>query len=97
VYWRSLATRRMFGIGDDFAANRKRLLPGLNRFNEISGRHEETRTPDLYRVNQPLACDINNLTEHGSRLMCLKKKVRANSGYANVPGLCTTFRPKIRL
>jgi hypothetical protein len=23
----------------------------LSRFNKINGRHEETRTPDLYRVN----------------------------------------------
>src|SRR6476660_6487360 len=37
-----------------------RCLP--SRFNEINGRHEETRTPDLYRVNflfnnlKPFAC-----------------------------------------
>jgi hypothetical protein len=34
----------------------------LSGFNEIDGRHEETRTPDLYRVNQPLLNTFNNLT-----------------------------------
>ena len=29
----------------------------LSRFNKINGRHEETRTPDLYRVN----FEVNNL------------------------------------
>ena len=29
----------------------------LSRINKINGRHEETRTPDLYRVN----LEVNNL------------------------------------
>jgi len=29
---------------------------------ERNGRHEETRTPDLYRVNRPLLNTFNNLT-----------------------------------
>lgn len=75
--------------GEDLRACDSRFNVGLRRFNEMNGRHEETRTPDLYRVDQPLACDINNLTEHGSHPICLKRKVRANSGYAIVHGWCT--------
>jgi hypothetical protein len=34
----------------------------VSRFNEINGRHEETRTPDLYRVNRLLLNTFNILT-----------------------------------
>jgi hypothetical protein len=75
-------------------SHRARGLPVLNpsRFNERYGRHEETRTPDLYRVNGPLAFAINNLQSTGRNCKCTKNQVRANGGHGFVPELCTTLR-----
>jgi len=39
---------------------------------ERNGRHEETRTPDLYRVNESITSHFNNLRETDGFLSCCK-------------------------
>src|SRR5271166_964657 len=47
-----------------------------SRFNELNGRHEETRTPDLYRVKVRLTHTYNNFYVLGTTAKPLQIRVR---------------------
>ena len=55
---------------------------------ERNGRHEETRTPDLYRVNELTACIYNNFHGAGRKAKSLEMLLRRDKTSPNVRGLC---------
>jgi hypothetical protein len=59
-----------------------------------NGRHEETRTPNLYRVNQLIDSNFNNLERHERQHKLLKVLIRQNSC---VPGCVPRSRSKYAL
>ena len=69
----------------------------LRRFNDLEGkygRHEETRTPDLYRVNLGLTCIYNNLHDSGRKTKSLKRQLDRNKTFLIVHELCMEVCPR---
>ena len=54
-----------------------------------NGRHEETRTTDLYRVNDKITSVFNNLHVTGRKRKSLKNKLEHNKAFLIVHELCT--------
>ena len=60
---------------------------------EAYGRHEETRTPDLYRVNLLVPSIINNLHGTGRSCKLLKRQIEHNKVGLIVHELCMRSMP----
>ena len=60
----------------------------VHKLQKKNGRHEETRTPDLYRVNDELTSIFNNLHVTGRNRKLLKNKIDPNKAFLIVHEVC---------